>query len=128
MGDIVRLWFCTLIASMLLTQGLSSDLIQLQHAREPVPTVSVRALTSSSCPQRVVWVFVKIVEQTGDDTYIIEDRTGQITLFLPTDELMNLAMAPGMEVLISGRVDISPVHPSKNELYAETIQLAPTPK
>jgi hypothetical protein len=44
-------------------------------------------------------------------------------LFLPTDDLMNIALAPGMEVLIFGTVDPSPVHPSKNELYAETILL-----
>lgn len=57
------------------------------------------------------------------DTYLIQDSSGQITLFLPTDDLLSLALTPGMEILVYGNVDISNVGSAKNELDAEKIFL-----
>jgi uncharacterized protein YdeI (BOF family) len=96
-----------------------------ERATTAVSEVPVAALRSSYPPKGTVWVRAKIVQQTDDDTYLIQDRTGQITLFLPTDKLLSLELHPGMEILIYGTVDISPVNPGKNEFYAERVLLPP---
>ena len=90
-----------------------------------VSEVPVVALLSSYPPKGTIWVKAKIIQQTDDDTYLIQDQTGQITLFLPTDKLLSLELHPGMEILIYGTVDVSPVNPGKNEFYAERILLPP---
>lgn len=60
-------------------------------------------------------------EALDTDTYIIEDASGAIILFLPTEELEAMPLVVGKKILIYGRVDISPATPDKNELYAEKI-------
>lgn len=105
------------------SQGFA--LVAPQRAVAPVPEAHIGALCSSFPPKGSIWVRAKILEQTDDDTYIIKDRTGKITLFLPTDELLSYELRPGMEILILGSVDISPVKPEKNEFYAERILLPP---
>ena len=95
------------------------------HAKEAVLEVPVAALSSSHPPQGFVWVRAKIMLQTEDDTYLIKDSTGQITLFLPDDNLLSIELIPGMEILVYGSVDVSPVKPEKNEFYAEQILLPP---
>ncbi len=85
------------------------------------PVTAVGILCSSLCPKGNVWVQVRVKEALDTDTYTIEDSTGQILLFLPTDELEALPIKEGMYLLIYGKVDISPVRPEKNELYAEKV-------
>ena len=109
----------------IVTLGTSSSfaLVTPQKAMAPVSEVPVGALCSNFPPKGSCWVKAKILEQTDDDTYLIKDRTGQITLFLPTDELLSYDLRPGMEILILGSVDVSCVKPEKNEFYAERILL-----
>lgn len=101
----------------------SVSAVQPEKAKAPVTEIPVGALTSSNPPQGPIWVHATIVEQTDDDTFLIKDRSGQITLFLPTDSLMALDLKPGMDLLILGTVDVSPVRSDKNEFYAERILL-----
>jgi uncharacterized protein YdeI (BOF family) len=96
-----------------------------QKASEGVPEVPIESLRSFSPPKDTVWVRGTIVARTSDDTYLLEDHSGQITVFLQSEELMNLDLRPHMEILVFGHVDISNVNPSKNELYAERILLPP---
>jgi hypothetical protein len=110
---------------MLLLSSLSADPVPLQRATTPVSEIPVGALVSSYPPKGTIWVRATIIEQTGDDTYLIKDKTGRITLFLPLDSLMELDLRPGMEILIFGTVDVSGVRPDKNEFYAERILLPP---
>ena len=104
---------------------LFATLIPPQRATTSVPEVPVAALRSTYPPHDQVWVRAKIIEQTDNDTFVIEDRTGKIVLFLPNDDLLSLSLHPGMEILIFGTVDVSPVVPEKNEFYAERILLPP---
>jgi len=94
-----------------------------KKASASVFTIPVQRLVSTTPPREPIWVRAHIAYKTDDDTYLIEDKTGSITLFLPTDDLMALELSSGMEVLIYGKLDISPVTPKKNELYAEKILL-----
>ncbi len=112
-------------ALVLLSASLHVGAAALDRATIAVPEVPVAALKSSFPPKEAIWVRVHIVQQTDDDTYLIQDRTGDITLFLPTERLVLLDLRPGMEVLVYGTVDVSPVNPEKNELYAEKILLPP---
>jgi len=100
-------------------------MVSPERATAAVPEVPVGALRSSSPPLGAIWIRAQIVEQIDDDIFLIKDRTGQITLFLPTENLMSLDLHPGMEILIYGTIDVSPVKPEKNEFYAERILLPP---
>ena len=122
MGRLCMLSIC--IYSLIGTL-LSAGDVPLERAPAPVSEVPVAALTSTYPPHGTIWVRATVSEQTGEDTFLIKDQTGQITLFLPTDSLMQLALYPGMEILIYGTVDVSPVRPDKNEFYAERIVLPP---
>ncbi len=84
----------------------------------------IQALTSSGAPKDLVWVHATVINTDEEDTPIIQDKTGKILLFLPTDDLLALKIPLGSEIYVLGRVDISPVHPSKNEFYAERIIFA----
>lgn len=110
-------------AFSLLGPPLLAERVQPEKALSPISEIPVGALTSTFPPQGAIWVRATIIEQTGEDTYLIKDRTGQITLFLPTDSLMSLDLHPGMDILIYGTVDVSPVRPDKNEFYAERVLL-----
>jgi uncharacterized protein YdeI (BOF family) len=120
-------WLCILgfWAFSLIGTPLSAGSVQPERAASPVPEIPVAALTSSFPPQGPVWVHATILEQTGDDTFLIKDRTGQILLFLPTDNLLSLDLRPGIEIVIYGTVDVNPVRSEKNEFYAERILLPP---
>ena len=87
------------------------------------PLTAVGVLRSSYCPKGTVWVQARVKEAVDDDAYTIEDSTGEILLFLPTDELAALPIKIGMRILVYGTVDISQVRPEKNELYAEKVIL-----
>jgi uncharacterized protein YdeI (BOF family) len=94
-----------------------------KKATSSVLTIPIQALVSTTPPKEPIWIRAQIAYKTDDDTYLIQDKTGQITLFLPTDDLIALELTSGMEVLIYGKLDISPVTPKKNEFYAEKILL-----
>lgn len=123
MKRFVRSFF--LISCTVLSSFCYSTMTAPERAAAAVPEVPVGALCSANPPPGRIWVRAQIVEQTDDDLFLIKDRTGQITLFLPTDNLMSLELRPEMEILIYGTVDISPVTPAKNEFYAERILLPP---
>lgn len=108
---------------LLFCGSLPGTQVSPQKATTSVPEVPIQSLRSFSPPKEAIWVKGKILTQTSDDTFIIQDASGQIILFLPTDELLNLTLTPGMEVLVLGKIDISNVSSSKNELYAERILL-----
>jgi hypothetical protein len=96
------------------------------YAVEPTqnnPLTAIGILSSSLCPKGYVWARGKVTEDIDSDAYTIEDSTGKILLFLPTDELEALPIKVGTYVLVYGKVDISPVRPEKNELYAEKVIL-----
>ena len=112
-----RLFFAFLLACT----ALAGAPLPKQGSLKPFPITSVGLLCSSLPPKGPVWIRATLVKRTGEDTFIIRDATGQITLFLPTDTLMSLELVEGTEVLISGTLDISPVKPEKNELYADQI-------
>jgi len=95
-----------------------------EKSASSVLTIPVKALVSTTPPKDFIWIRAQIAYKTDDDTYTIQDKTEQITLFLPTDELMELELTSGMEVLVYGKVDISLVTPRKNEFYAEKIYKA----
>jgi uncharacterized protein YdeI (BOF family) len=94
-----------------------------QGSIKPSPLISIGVLCSSIPPQGQFWVRATLLKRTGEDTFILRDYTGQITLFLPTDALMALDLHEGMDILVFGTLDISPVKPEKNELYADQIYL-----
>ena len=120
-----RLCMFGICASVMCGTTLMAALVPPERATSAVAEVPVGALVSSYPPKGTIWVRATIAQQTGDDTYLIKDRSGQITLFLPTDNLMALDLRPGMEILIYGTLDVSPVRPDKNEFYAERILLPP---
>jgi uncharacterized protein YdeI (BOF family) len=122
MGRVLIIGLCALI---LIGTPCNSTVAAPERATTAVSEVPVGALRSSYPPKGAVWVRAKILEQTDDDTYLIADRTGQITLFLSTDNLLSLDLLPGMEILIYGTVDVSSVNREKNEFYAERILLPP---
>ena len=84
----------------------------------------IQILTTSAAPKDLVWVHATVINIDEEDTPVIQDKTGKITLFLPTDELLALKIPINCELYIQGRVDISSVHPSKNEFDAERIIFA----
>ena len=98
--------------------------ISPQHTKETVSNTPIGLLISPRCPVADLWVEATIQEQTGEDTYLIYDETGSITLFLPSEELLQLRLCPQMRLLIYGTVDISPIDSHRNELYAQKIFLA----
>ena len=112
---------CLLLCSSIIIAGCPP-----QRAPSSVPVVPIQSLRSFSAPKEAVWVKGTVIARTGDDTYLLQDHSGQITLFLQSNELMNLEITPQMEILVYGRVDISNVNSSKNELYAERILLPPS--
>jgi hypothetical protein len=87
------------------------------------PLTAIGVLTSSFCPKTNVWIQGTVKEALDSDTYIIEDSSGKIVLFLSTDELEALPVKVGGRLLVYGHVDLSPVRPEKNELYAEKVFL-----
>ena len=109
------------ICSILISATLIAIPVPEQGSIKPSPLVPVGVLCSSIPPHGPLWVRASLLKRTGEDTFILQDSTGQITLFLPTDELMALDLYEGMEVLVFGTLDISSVKPEKNELYAEKI-------
>ena len=116
----VSLSACTI----LFTTTFAATPLPEQGSITPSPLAPVGILCSSIPPQGPIWVRAKLLKRTGEDTFILCDSTGQITLFLPTDALMALDLQEGMEVLVYGTLDISPVRPEKNELYADKIYAA----
>ena len=112
--------FC---CALLLFAQLAATPVPEQGFVTPSPIAPVGTLRSPTPPQGPIWVRAKLIKRTGEDTFILGDTTGQITLFLPTDALMALDLHEGMEVLVVGTLDISPVKPEKNELYADQIYL-----
>jgi len=92
-------------------------------ATKTYPIVPIRMLVSSTPPQDSIWVRAQIVCRLDDDTFLIRDSSGEITLFLPVDSLLVLTLNPECEIYIYGKVDLSLVNPKKNELYAERILL-----
>lgn len=92
-------------------------------AEQPVnpPVTAISILRSSLCPKGPVWVQGVVKEALDTDTYTIADPSGSIILFLPTEELEALPIKEGMHLLIYGTIDISPIKPEKNELYAEKV-------
>lgn len=117
----LRLSMCC--AAMLCGSVLWSGSVTPDRATTQVPEVPIAALHSSFSPKGGIWVRAKIIQQTDEDTYIVQDRTGMITLFLPTENLLALHLTPGMDIVIYGTVDVSSVTPEKNEFYAERILL-----
>ncbi len=114
------------LCGLFLTAGpCIATVVPPERATANVSEVPVAALSSSFPPRGAIWVRAKIIQQTDDDTYLIQDQTGRITLFLPLESLLSLGLHPGMEILIYGTVDVSPVTPEKNEFYAERILLPP---
>jgi uncharacterized protein YdeI (BOF family) len=117
---VVLLALCALCGGL-----LCDELVPPPRATAAVPAIPLSSLRSTSPQKEPVWIRVTIVEQTDDDTYLVQDVTGQITLFLSVDSLLSLELKPGMEILVYGTLDISPVSSSKNEFYAERILLPP---
>jgi uncharacterized protein YdeI (BOF family) len=115
----------SLCALLLIESPALAALVPPEQATAPVPEVPVGALRSSFPPKGAVWVRAIIVTQADNDLYLIKDRTGEIALFLPSDKLLSLDLHPGMEILVLGTVDVSPVTPEKNEFYAQRILLPP---
>lgn len=111
------------IWGVLISVTLIATPVPEQGSIKPSPLFRVGALCSSSPPRGPLWVRGTLLERTGDDTFILRDSTGQVILFLPTDALMALDLSQGMEILVFGTLDVSPVKPEKNELYAEQIYL-----
>ena len=111
-----------LLLSLLGTVLLSSGFLQGELLPQSSLT-AIEILRSARCPKTPVWVKATIQEALDTDTYMIEDSSGSILLFLPTEELEATPLQVGNNVLIYGKVDISPVRPEKNELYAEKIIL-----
>jgi uncharacterized protein YdeI (BOF family) len=94
-----------------------------QKAKETVSVVPIKRLISISPPTGGVWIQGTIEEVIDADTFIIQDNTAKIILFLPDQSLTLIKLDPQMEVLAFGKVDISTVSPKKNEFYAEKILL-----
>jgi len=92
-------------------------------ATKTYPTIPIRTLVSSTPPQDCIWVRAQIVCRLDNDTFLIRDSSGEITLFLPVDSLLALTLNPECEIYIYGKVDLSLVNPQKNEFYAEKILL-----
>ena len=118
-----RFFFIALLACA----TLAGTPLPKQGSLKPPSVISIGLLCSSLPPQGGVWVRATLLKRTGEDTFVIRDSTGQITLFLPTDTLIALDLTEGTEVLVYGTLDISPVKPEKNELYADQIYEASSP-
>lgn len=110
-----------------ITMSLGIALIFLNGLQAEAPSTQTPSLTaiailrSSRCPKTAVWVQATVREIVDTDTYIVADASGSILLFLPTEELEAIHLEEGTSILVYGKVDISPVKPEKNELYAEKI-------
>lgn len=124
MKRIISLSLCIACVSTM----LAATPVPEQGFAMPSPIIPVGILCSPIPPQGPIWVRAKLLKRTGEDTFVLADSTGQITLFLPTDALMALDLQEGMEVLIIGTLDVSPVKPEKNELYADRIYLPAQPE
>lgn len=98
-----------------------STLSFAQQAPTNNPLTPIGILRSSFCPKGSIWVQATVKELLDSDTLTIEDSTGEILLFLASDELEALPINVGMKLLVNGRIDVSPVRPEKNELYADKI-------
>jgi hypothetical protein len=94
---------------------------------QPAPCIALIRLISPGCPKGTIWIKAKIVKFLANDTFEVEDDTGKMVLFIPSDEVIasSLDLQTGMTIFANGNVDVSPVRPSKNEFYAEKILLAP---
>lgn len=119
----MRRFISICICAILVTAFLTAAPVPEQGSIKPSPLYPVGALCTSCPPHGAIWVRATLHQRTGEDTFILRDSSGQITLFLPTDEMMALDLYQGMEILVFGTLDISPVKPEKNELYAERIYL-----
>jgi uncharacterized protein YdeI (BOF family) len=95
-----------------------------KSSEETVYISPIHSLTSANPPKSFVWVHGTVISAEDTDAFILKDATGEILLFLPKDELIALNITEGRELFVLGKVDISPVTPSKNELYAERILFA----
>lgn len=88
-------------------------------------THNVKTIQIKTLPQVSIiephWIQARVVDQMTDDTFLIEDTSGQVILFLSTDEMMEKKITVGDELLIFGKLDVSPIRPEKNEFYAEQI-------
>jgi uncharacterized protein YdeI (BOF family) len=119
MKRFISICICAILGSAL----LAATPVPEQGSIKPSPLYPVGALCTSTPPHGPIWVRATLHQRTGEDTFILRDSTGQVTLFLPTDELMALDLYQGMEILVFGTLDISLVKPEKNELYADRIYL-----
>jgi hypothetical protein len=113
-----------IIATLLLEQHAVVAQDEAPKSEQNIFITPIRALISSGAPKNLVWVHATVINTDEEDTPIIEDTTGKILLFLPTDELLALKIPLQSEIYVLGKVDISPIHPSKNELYAERVIFA----
>ncbi len=111
---------CTCIMSISMAYATGTS--PIKRITHDVSLVPIKALPNISS-EEPGWAKVRVIEQTDEDTYLVEDISGQIILFLSKDELLNLDIKPNQELLVRGKVDISPVSANRNELYAEEIYL-----
>lgn len=114
-------FLCPLL--LLTSASLFGNKVAPQRASYDVPTVHIATLPETMLKGENVWIKVRIIQQTDTDTYLVQDKSGQIILFLSNDELLNLDLEPAQEILAWGKIDVSQVHPSKNEFYADRILL-----
>jgi uncharacterized protein YdeI (BOF family) len=119
----MKRFMSTCICAAIVVAKLAAAPVPEQGSIAPSPLVPVGALCSTNPPRGQIWVRATLGQRTEDDTFVLRDSTGQATLFLSTDALMALDLYQGMEILVFGTIDVSPVTPEKNELYAEQIYL-----
>jgi uncharacterized protein YdeI (BOF family) len=89
-------------------------------------TVPIQVLHTALCPRSNIWVEGSVSKKLDTDTYVINDTDSSIILFLPTEELAATPLPIGAKILVFGTVDISPLNPTRNELYAEKVIILKT--
>ncbi len=109
---------CALVTSL----PLYADRLPPQRITYDVPLVPIASLSRVAVTEPA-WTKVRVIDQMDNDLFLVEDITGRVILFLPTDSLINLDIKQDQELIVFGRLDLSPVGPSKNEFYAEKIYL-----